>query len=206
MPRRGRLQLSKTSCGCVPGEQTRATGISSSPRLTWRAFRGADGRVAWFRGQPALAKLRQSITDEAHHAHNQQLALQDRIDALQDNLSAVQDTVVAVEAELARSEAAFNADKERHVKESLAEGAEIESLEQQLVELRQDAGAVIVQRQGKLQKVRMDFEATAQALSAEKERCSRDMIAMLEMLVEHKHYIEKSLEELHAAVATGAQS
>jgi len=85
-------------------------------------------------------------------------------------------------------------------KELAAETAEIDALEMQLVEMRQDAGPLIVQRQGKLQKLRMEYEATAQALDAEKERYNREILAMLETLVDHKKYIETTLEDLLTTV------
>ena len=45
-------------------------------------------------------------------------------------------------------------------KEAAAETAEVDALEAQLAELRQDAGAVIVARQGRLQKIRLEYVTT----------------------------------------------
>jgi hypothetical protein len=48
------------------------------------------------------------------------------------------------------------------------------------------------------------YEATALALDADKERCNREVLAMLETLVEHKSYIEGALAGLLDAVTTTA--
>ena len=122
---------------------------------------------------------------------------------------------------------------QRMTKEAAAETAEVDALEAQLAELRQDAGAVIVARQGRLQKIRLEYvvthgsgavvesrcldssragaclcvvirryEAMAQSLEADKERCNREILAMLDTLVEHKNYIETTLADLLTTVSS----
>ena len=46
------------------------------------------------------------------------------------------------------------------------------------------------------------YEAMAQSLEADKERCNREILAMLDTLVEHKNYIETTLADLLTTVSS----
>lgn len=62
--------------------------------------------------QPALAQLRQSISDQVHAAREQQLAIQDRIDNLNEQLLAAQENISLLESQLMRVDTSTTAEKE----------------------------------------------------------------------------------------------
>jgi len=80
------------------------------------AHKGANTAPAAIDGaspaQPALAQLRQSISDQVHAAREQQLAIQDRIDNLNEQLLAAQENISLIESQLMRVDTSITAEKE----------------------------------------------------------------------------------------------
>ncbi|RUS17108.1 HEC/Ndc80p family-domain-containing protein [Endogone sp. FLAS-F59071] len=185
--------------GLIPSTSPYAQGVNFEIEFSPHATRPEHMISVDLRNviKPSLQNLRKEFNAQFHHSQDESFQLQEQFDRLLEQVAEKTEELGMMEARIQNLTEQYNTEKEVITAENTASNIETEKHERELQRVRMEGQTDWFNSQQKVQKVTIEYDQLLRKSNELKEQAGKEIIRILEELIDFKSHVEKSLAELY---------